>query len=230
MFDRRLILAGSAAFAVTSARAAGTAGSAANQWFAVRGDEGQPVPNTRAPAELVEEIDDLQGAIWAGPKPAAVQLVEFYDYNCPWCRAADAARDALRKERPDLRVGLVHNPILSVGSAQAAKVDLAVLQRYGAGASYALHKKLFSRPGRIDGLRALETVAALGHDRQEIERIADSPEIGTRMRQQMRLASSLGISTTPSYVIGGAVVLGYPGPKTLARIVDSTARCGAIAC
>lgn len=230
MFHRRIILTGSAAAFVTSAGAAGTGGSAANQWFAVRGDEGQPVPNTRAPAEIVEEIDELKGAIWAGPKPAAVQLVEFYDYNCPWCRAADAARDALRRDRADLRIGLVHNPILSIASAQAAKVDLAVLERYGAGASYALHKKLFSQPGRIDGPRALETVANLGHDRAEIERIANSPEIGARMRAQMRVASSLGISTTPSYVVGGAVVLGYPGPKTLARIVESTALCGTIAC
>ena len=233
MFDRRtLILAGAAGLAspAIAQKSTGTAGSAANQWFAVRGDEGQPVPNLRAPAELVEDIDDLKGAIWAGPKPAAVQLVEFYDYNCPWCRAADAARDALRRERKDLRVGLVHNPILSVGSAQAAKVDLAVLQKHGAGASYALHKKLFSTPGRIDGPRALEAVAALGHDRAEIETIADSAEIGATMRNGMRLASSLGIMTTPSYVVAGAVILGFPGPKSLARIVDSSARCGTIAC
>ena len=237
MFDRRSVILGASAALASAALSSpalaqkgGTAGSAANQWFAVRGDEGQPVPNLRAPAELVEEIEDLKGAIWAGPKPAAVQLVEFYDYNCPWCRAAHAARDALRQDRKDLRVGLVHNPILSIASAQAAKVDLAVLQKHGAGASYALHKKLFASPGRIDGPRALDTVAALGHDRSEIERLADSAEIGAMMRAQMRLASSLGIMTTPSYVVAGAVILGFPGPKSLATIVDSAGRCGMIAC
>ena len=230
MFDRRSVILGGTAALASPALAQKGAGSAANQWFAVKGDEGQPVPNLRAPAELVEDIDDLKGAIWAGPKPAAVQLVEFYDYNCPWCRAADQARDALRRERPDLRVGLVHNPILSVASAQAAKVDLAVLQKYGAGASYALHRKLFAQPGRIDGPRALETAASLGHDRSEIEKVADSAEIGTMMRAQMRLASSLGIMTTPSYVVAGAVILGFPGPKSLGRIVDSAAKCGTIAC
>jgi protein-disulfide isomerase len=229
MLDRRTLFLG-ALGAATSARAAGTEGSAANQWFAVRGDEGQPVPNLRAPAELVEEIEDLKGAIWAGPNPAAVQLVEFYDYNCPWCRAADAARDALRRERTDLRVALVHNPILSVGSVQAAKVDLAVMQLHGAAASYALHARLFSRPGRIDGPRALEAAAALGHDRAEIERLADSAGTSAMLRQQTKLAASLGINATPSYVVAGAVVLGYPGPKSLARIVESAASCGAVAC
>lgn len=230
MFDRRTVLATMAAVLAAPARASGTEGSAANQWFRVRGDEGHPVPNLRAPAELVEEIDDLEGAIWAGPRPAAVQLVEFYDYNCPWCRAANASRDALRRSRQDLRVGLVHNPILSIGSAQAAKVDLAVLKTHGAAASYALHDRLFSLPGRIDGPRALETAAALGHDRAAIEKTADSPEIAGMLRQQMRLAASLGINTTPSYVVGGAVVLGYPGPRSLATIVADAARCGAIAC
>lgn len=228
MIDRRMFLAAGAT--VLASPAAGTAGSAANQWYPVRGDEGQPVPNLRAPAELVEDIDDLKGAIWAGPASNSVQLVEFYDYNCPWCRAADAARDQLRAARSDLRVGLVNNPILSVASAQAAKIDLAVLLKYGAAASYTLHKKLFSRPGRIDGPRALETVAALGHDRQEIEKIADSRETGALLRQQMQLAASLGINTTPSYVVGGAVVLGYPGPKSLATIVSNAASCGSIAC
>ncbi|TDR94630.1 DsbA family protein [Enterovirga rhinocerotis] len=231
MIDRRRALLIAAAAAVpASVRAASTAGSAANQWFAVRGDEGQPVPNTRAPTELVEDVEDLPGAIWAGPKGAAVQLVEFYDYNCPWCRAADDARDALQRTRGDLRVGLVGNPILSPASAQATKVDLAVLKRHGAAASYALHKRLFALKGRIDGPRALETAAELGHDRAEIERIADSDEIGTMLRRQMSLAASLGISATPSYVVGGAVVLGYPGPKSLARMVADAATCGTIAC
>lgn len=229
MFDRRTILLAGAAFA-TSARAAETDGSAANQWFPVRGDGGHPVPNMRAPAELVEEIEDLKGAIWAGPKSAAVQLVEFYDYNCPWCREAHRTQEDLRTKRSDLRVGLVNNPILSVASAQAAKIDLAILQKYGAPASYALHKKLFSVPGKIDGPRTLETVAALGHDRAEIEKIADSRETGALLRQQMQLAASLGINTTPSYVVGGAVVLGFPGPKSLEAIVANAASCGSIAC
>ena len=230
MLDRRLLLAAATAALASAARAAGTEGSAANQWFRVESDEGRPVPNLRAPAELVEEIEDLKGAIWAGPQSAAVQLVEFYDYNCPWCRAASAAREDLRRSRTDLRVGLVNNPILSVASAQAAKVDLAVLQQHGAAASHAFHDKLFSLPGRIDGPRALEAAAALGHDRAEIEKLADSPATSAMLRQQLRLAASLGMNTTPAYVVGGAVVLGYPGPKSLARIVENAASCGSIAC
>ena len=224
---RRALAFGAAALAAAGdARAQ----SAANQWFAVRGDDGAPVPNGRAPVELVEEIEDLPGAIWAGPKGASVQLVEFYDYNCPWCRAAHTALAALRRTDPDLRVGLVNNPILSPDSAQAAKVGLALLKLKGAGASYGLHARLFASQGRIDGPRALDAAASLGADRGELERIADGPEVQATLGRQMRLAASLGLATTPSFVVGGAIVLGFPGPKALARIVADARRCGAISC
>ena len=233
MIDRRralsLSVAGLLAPAdILRAQRAG-AQSAANQWFAVT-DDGHPVPNARAPIELVEDIEDLAGAIWSGPPTAPVKLVEFYDYNCPWCRAAERTREELRRANPDLRIGLVNNAILSPASAQAAKVDLAVLRLKGAGASIALHRALFGQPGRIDGSRALAVAESQGFDRSEVEKAADSPEVGRMLGQQMRLAASLGLAATPSYVIGGATVLGYPGPKALARIVADTRTCGAIRC
>lgn len=206
------------------------AAAAANQWFAVVGDDGHPVPNVRAPAELVEDIEDLPGAIWAGPTSASVKLVEFYDYNCPWCRAAERARDALRAGDPDLRVGLVNNPILSPASVAAAKVDLALLTLKGAGASYGLHRRLFEMPGRIDGERALDAAVGLGADRAELEILAASERVGETLRRQQGLAASLGITATPSYVIGGATVLGYPGEKAIGRMVAFARSCGLISC
>src|SRR3712207_6207526 len=90
MIDRRRILgfAGAGLLGAVSGRQACAESSAANQWFALTGDTGQPVPNLRIPVELAEEIEDLPGAIWGGPANAAIKLVEFYDYNCPWCRSA----------------------------------------------------------------------------------------------------------------------------------------------
>lgn len=231
MIERRSVLAAVAALAgLAVAKPSRVVAQAANQWFAVTGDDGHPVPNTRAPIELVEEIEELPGAIWSGPPSGAVKLVEFYDYNCPWCRAAEAVRDELRRANPDLRVGIVNNPILSPGSVQAAKVDLALLKLKGAKASFALHQKLFAQPGRIDGPRALDAAAAGGIDRAELERMADGPEVRETLGRQMRLAASLGLAATPSYVIGGAALLGYPGPETLKRVVEATRRCGTIGC
>ncbi|MDB5557991.1 MAG: disulfide bond formation protein DsbA [Enterovirga sp.] len=63
-----------------------------------------------------------------------------------------------------------------------------------------------------------------------MERVADGPDVQATLGRQMRLAASLGLVATPSYVIGGAAVLGYPGPGTLARIVENARECGTISC
>lgn len=230
MLHRRAALA-MLGLGFAGAQAADAAGpSAANQWFPVRGDDGHPVPNLRLPVELAAEVEELPGAIWGGggANPAVV-LVSFYDFNCPWCRAASRDLAALMAGQPDLRVGLVNNPLLSAGSAQAAKVQLALLQIKGAVAAHALYDSLFSAPGQVDGPRALVAASALA-DRREIESVADSRPIGQMLGRQMRLAASLGLVATPSYVVGGAAILGYPGPKALARIVTDSRTCGTIVC
>jgi protein-disulfide isomerase len=231
--SRRMImrLAGVTLLGTAGLAARAEAQSAANQWYELTGDDGHPVPNQRAPVELTSELDDMPGVIWGGGGPSpAVTLVEFYDYNCPWCHQTASILTELMQANPDLRVGLVNNAILSPMSAQAAKVQLAVLQTKGAKATHALHQALFALTGRIDGPRALDVAARLGADRAEIERVADSAETGAILKRQMGLAASLGLVATPSFIVGGASVLGYPGPKALGRIVADTRRCGTIAC
>lgn len=205
---------------------------AEGQWRAVTGDNGQPIPNTRLPGELASEIGRLRGVTWLGPREASVTLYEFFDYNCPWCRAAARDLDDLVKANPDLRIGLVNNPILSVQSAQAAKVALAVQRAGGSSATAKLYAALLGpgTSGRIDGPRALEAAARLGHDRAGIEQAADSDEVREALTAQMRLAANLGLHATPSYVVGTSALLGYPGPKSLGKVLANVAECDEIAC
>jgi len=111
--------------------------------------------NTRLPVELTSEVENLPGAIWLGSESRAMMLVEFYDYNCPYCRVAAKAIHGLMQSARDLRLGLVNNAILSPGSVEAAKVELA-LQRMGKPMSvYGFHRRMFERRGIVDGARAL---------------------------------------------------------------------------
>ena len=231
MTARRAFLTGLGATAFAAATRRTLAASAANQWYPVRSDDGQPVPNLRAPVELIDDLQDLPGVLWGGGGAApAVTLVEFYDYNCPWCRRAAADLAGLMRDNRDLRVGLVNNPILSPGSMQAAKVHLAVQDLAGPRAAHDLHERLLAMPGRMDGPRALEAASAVGTERNAVERRADTEEVRLLLRRQMSLAASLGLQATPSFVVGGAAILGYPGSASLARIVSETRACGTITC
>ncbi|MDB5511554.1 MAG: dsbG [Enterovirga sp.] len=230
MMDRRRMLALTAMAAVAGAAPRVRAETAANQWFPIQSDDGKPVANLRVPVELSEDIEDLPGAVWNGPASASATLVEFFDYNCPWCRAAHRDLSELIRANRDLRVGLVNNPILSPASAQAAKVQLALLRLKGAAAAHALTEALYAAPGRIDGPGALAAAQKLGADPRELERLADGPDVKATLGRQMRLAASIGLVATPSYVIGGAALLGYPGPVTLARVVANARTCGVVDC
>jgi protein-disulfide isomerase len=221
-------------FLAVSAGLAGGWGRAHAQdqdgWYAVTSDDGKPVANLRLPVEIYAEVEELPGLIRIGPAAADVTVVEFYDYNCPFCRKAAPDLEALIGADPNLRLGLVNNPVLSPQSREAARIELAVLRHAGAKAAYDFHKRLYAMPGRIDGAKALAAAAEIGLKPDEVARTAATPEIAQMLERQMGVAASLGFSATPSFLIAGAGVLGYPGPRALARIVASVRRCDQIAC
>ena len=200
------------------------------QWFPIAGDDGKPISNMRLPVELTSEVDELEGIVWAGSSAPDVTVVEFFDYNCPSCRKAGKELHALLGAEADLRLGLVNNAILSPMSAQAAKVELAFLMMTGRASAYEFHRSLFERRGVIDGVKALDVAANLGAPRVEVERLADSAQVGAMLARQMRLAASMGMSATPSFVIAGAGVFGYPGANALAGMVRSVRRCDQVVC
>jgi protein-disulfide isomerase len=228
--DRRRFLL--AATSLATGVAMGGEGSAQGygQAFKVDNDEGRPVANMRLPGEIVGEIPGLRGVTYVGSAEAETTLYEFFDYNCPYCRKAAGDMVSLSESDPSLRIGLINNPILAVQSAQAAKVALAIQRKLGSAAAWTLYRTLLAKPGRIDGPGALQAAVKLGVPAAEIEGIADSEEVRLALKAQMRMAADLGLTATPSYVLGNTGLLGHPGPKALARMVAATRRCDRIAC
>jgi protein-disulfide isomerase len=124
----------------------------------------------------------------------------------------------------------VNNPILSPQSVEAAKVEIAVTKMQGKAMAARLHETLFARRGVIDGERALDAAESLGVSRSEIAEAARAADVAEALDAQTGLAASLGMAATPSFVIGGTGVLGYPGPRTMARMTASARQCGQIVC
>jgi protein-disulfide isomerase len=221
------------AFTAGASLAAGPGRAAAQSYgqrVAVTGDDGRPVANSILPGEITGQIPGLRGVTYAGPREGQTTLYEFFDFNCPYCRKAAADVVALHDSDPDLRIGLVNNPILSPQSAQAAKVMLAVQRKLGSAAAWNFYWTLLSKPGRIDGPGALTAAAALGLPQAEVEEIADSEEVRLALKSQMRMAADLGLYATPSYVLGNSGILGHPGANAMAKMIASIRRCDRLAC
>ncbi len=225
--DRRSILRGSLAL-LTVPLLPRAALAQAGSLFPFTSDDGKQVYNYRLPSELSTE--GLPGVVWTGATTPDVILVEYFDYNCPYCRKAALDLDRLSSRNRGLRLGLVNNPILSLGSVQAAKVQQAVLRTAGPAKAYAFHQAIYAKRGPVDGPLALEVVAELGLDAKAIEAAADLPQVGGVIKRQAQLAKALGFEATPSFSLGNIGILGYPGPDAMARAVGSMKACDKLAC
>lgn len=204
--------------------------AAMGQWFSLRADDGKPVENIRLPVELRAQVEHLRGVLWLGARTPEVRLVEFFDYNCPYCRAAVADIDALLQAAPGLQVGLVNNPVIAPISAQAAKTGLAVLALHGQATAYRFYRDLFAARGSKDGAAAMAAAERLGLERARLAEVADGEIVQAALAAQMRLAADLMLPATPAFIIGTAGILGYPGPKSLAGMIAAVERCGEVVC
>jgi protein-disulfide isomerase len=202
--------------------------AADESWYSLTGDDGAPVQNFRIAAEL--DPAHAPGALSRGPQGAGVILYEFFDYNCAYCRKAAQRIDAIVAQDADLRLTLINNPILSVGSVQAAKVQQAVLRLHGPVTAYTFHQRMFARRGAADGVVALEIARAMGLDAKKVEDSADRDVVGDVLRRQARFAADLGLAMTPSFAIAGAGILGWPGEKSLRAMIRAARECGEPVC
>src|SRR5215510_10456487 len=159
-----------------------------------------------------------------------VTLVEFFDYNCGYCKRALSDLMGLMKADPKLKVVLKEFPVLGPGSVEAAQVATAVRMQDKSGKKYLeFHQKLLGGRGQADRARALAVAKEIGLDMAKIEKDMASDEVKATLQESMELADKLALNGTPSYVVGPAVVVGAVGFDALKDKVESARACAAAA-
>jgi protein-disulfide isomerase len=165
-----------------------------------------------------------------GNPNGSVTFVEFFDYNCGYCKRAMSDMLTLLKTDSKLKVVLKEFPVLGPGSVEAARVAVAVRMQDTTGKKYLeFHQKLLGGRGHADRARALAVAKEVGMDMARIEKDMKSPEVEKSLRQDFKLAEALGLNGTPSYVIGDNVIVGAIGLQGLQEKINS-ARCGKETC
>jgi protein-disulfide isomerase len=113
-----------------------------------------------------------------GNKDGDVTFVEFFDYNCGYCKRAMADMLDLMKTDPKLKVVLKEFPVLSPGSVEAAQVAVAVRMQDPTGKKYLdFHQKLLGGRGQADKAHAMAGANDAGYDMARIERDISSSEV-----------------------------------------------------
>jgi protein-disulfide isomerase len=221
------------AFAITIAVTLLPAGAPAQglpTQYPIRADDGDTVANFDLPADKLAKINALAGQVPVGNLNGDVTVMQFYDLNCPYCRAAAHDIDALVKADPKLKLIFVPYAVLSVQSVQGALIELGVAKMIKPWQYLDFHRRLYDSRGIIDGNRALAVAKDMGLDRAKVAAAGNTEANLDILRQSSTVGGDAGLMVTPAYVIGGVAIAGHPGLKSLQKIVVSMRKCGKIVC
>jgi protein-disulfide isomerase len=160
-----------------------------------------------------------------GNREGDVNFVEFFDYNCGYCKRAMTDMMDLMKADPKVRVVLKEFPVLGQGSVEAAQVGVAVRMQDPSGKKYLdFHQKLLNSRGQIDKAKAISAAKESGLDMARLEKDMASPEVKATLEENFRMAEDIGLNGTPSYVIGQQVVVGAVGLDQLKEKIAAARR------
>lgn len=147
-----------------------------------------------------------------GNQKGDATLVEFFDYNCPYCKQMASVMTQAEAADPKLRVVYKEFPILGPDSLFAAKAALAADKQ---GKYVAFHRALYQVRGHVDANKVLEIAKTAGLDIGRLKADMQAPEIGTRIDKNIKLAQALGINGTPGFAVGDKVFVGATDLKSL---------------
>ena len=168
-------------------------------------------------------------AVIGNPK-GKITLVEFFDYNCGYCKRALSDLVNLVKAEPELRVVLKDFPVLGANSVEAAQVASAARKQISGEKFFEFHQKLLATHGPIGREQALAVAKELGLDIDRLQKDAKDPAIRAGIEDVMKLADALALTGTPSYVVGNEAVIGAVGFTELKTKVDAVGKCGKTVC
>lgn len=195
-----------------------------------RATEAEVAKHRAAVKEHSDAIFNSSRQVVLGNPKGNVTMVEFFDYNCGYCKRAMDDMLTLLKNDSNLRVVLKEFPVLGPGSLEAAKVAAAVRMQDKSGKKYLeFHQKLLGGRGQADKAHALAAAKDVGLDVSRIEKDMESPEAKATLEESFKLAEALGLNGTPSYVVGKDVVVGAVGLDALKEKINMN-RCGKPTC
>ena len=168
----------------------------------------------QAAAKLVEYKDFFKTADlpYAGNKDGDVTVIEFFDYNCGYCKKAFSDVQALLNTDDNVKVIFMEMPILSQQSMTAAKYALAAHKQ---GKYFEFHKALMEYQGSKDKATLKRLATEVGLDADQLEKDAQDPALKDTITENVSIAQDIGIRGTPGFIVGDQLFRGYIGEEAL---------------
>ncbi|WP_370271564.1 DsbA family protein [Pseudooceanicola nitratireducens] len=163
-------------------------------------------------------IENDPNAPVLGNPDGDVTVVEFFDYNCPYCRRVKPEVQALLDADPNVRLVYREWPILGDGSVFAARAALAARKQ---GKYDAFHWAMMANKGRAEEASVMRIAEQVGLDLEQLRADMQAPEVQQHIATSMQLSQALGFNGTPSFVIGDALLPGFVETAQLKELVEA---------
>ena len=162
-------------------------------------------------------IFDAYSGAWEGNPSGDVTLSVWMDYACGYCRASLPIIARLVAEDPKLRIVYRELPVLSEGSRVAAYWGLAAAEQ---GKFKPFHTALYSG-GQLSQASIDATAAKAGLDVARAQQSIGSDRVGAEVARNLDTAGKLGVTGTPSWVVGDQVISGMVPYEVLKQAVEA---------
>lgn len=172
-----------------------------------------------AAVKIGEHDDFLTGADapMAGNKNADVTVVEFFDYNCGYCKRALGDIQKILQEDQNVRFVFREMPILGPSSVEAARWALAAHKQ---GKYFEYHAALMSHSGAKNESTLEKLAKDAGLDVAQMKKDAASEEVNALIEKGLSVSREIGVQGTPAFVVNGELVRGYVGLEGLKDLIN----------
>lgn len=195
-----------------------------------RTQENQKRAQLAALKETRETLNRSPRGSVVGNPSGDVTLVEFFDYNCGYCKRALSDLRILIKADPKLKVVLKDLPVLGPDSVEASRVALAAKPQLSGDRLFEYHARMLETRGRVNGERGLAVAREMGLDIARLQRDLEGPEVKAALQENSDLSEKLGINGTPAFILGDEVISGAVGVEPLRVAITAMRKCGQAIC
>ena len=158
---------------------------------------------------------ELSGA----PLAAAVEIIEFSDFECPFClRAHPTVQKVMAEYGERVRLVYRHYPLPNHPNAVPAAEASACANEQGKFWPY--HDRLFASPGRLSAADLKQHAVELGLDAAQFNACVDERKYRADVQADMQAGQRAGVSGTPAFFINGRPLTGAQPYEAFARIID----------
>ena len=176
------------------------------------------VQQKKAVASAIVSLKKDKSYPRVGNAEGDVQFVEFFDYQCSFCKQVLPTVMDLLEEDKKLDVVMVEFPVLGPVSEFAAKAALASRNQ---NKYMEFHVALMGQRGRLNERKILKIAEDLGLDINQLQKDMNTPEITSHIQQNRNLAEALGLRGTPAFLIGKEIAPGAISKAQMMEMIDA---------